>query len=140
MRARVTMLAMVACGLAALGTAAAQMVGHTLRPERRDATEERIRRLKVPAGFAVDVFARDLGRARILAVADDGTVYVSRPDPGDVLALRDRDGEPARRVAVARGGPAGRGPARPAHDRRGARRPALHLRRQLVQRLRRDES
>jgi glucose/arabinose dehydrogenase len=50
-------------------------------------------RLKAPEGFGVNVFARDLGKPRMLAVGDDGTVYVTRRDPGDVLALRDRAGK-----------------------------------------------
>lgn len=48
-----------------------------------------IDRLWVPAGFRVSVLAKDLGTARMLAVGDDGTVYVTRRDSGDVLALRD---------------------------------------------------
>lgn len=48
-----------------------------------------IERLRVPAGFRISVFAHDLGTARMLAVGDDGTVYVTRRDSGDVLALRD---------------------------------------------------
>jgi glucose/arabinose dehydrogenase len=48
-----------------------------------------IERLHVPAGFRVSVFAHDLGTARMLAVGDDGTIYVTRRDSGDVLALRD---------------------------------------------------
>jgi glucose/arabinose dehydrogenase len=48
-----------------------------------------IEHLRVPAGFRVSVFAKDLGTARMLAVSDDGTVYVTRRDSGDVLALRD---------------------------------------------------
>jgi glucose/arabinose dehydrogenase len=48
-----------------------------------------IERLNVPPGFRVSVFAKDLGTARMLAVGDDGTVYVTRRDSGDVLALRD---------------------------------------------------
>src|SRR5687767_3748582 len=48
-----------------------------------------VERLHVPAGFRVSVFAQGLGTARMLAVGDDGTVYVTRRDSGDVLALRD---------------------------------------------------
>src|SRR5918996_863536 len=33
------------------------------------------------------------GAPRMLAVAGDGTVYVSRPHAGDVLALKDTDGD-----------------------------------------------
>ena len=49
--------------------------------------------LKVPAGFAVGVFAEGLGNPRMLAVAEDGTVYVTRPETNDVVALRDADGD-----------------------------------------------
>ncbi len=46
-------------------------------------------RLRAPAGFRVNVFASGLGTARMLAVGDDGTLYVTRRDSGDVLALKD---------------------------------------------------
>ena len=67
--------------------------GHRVQPRIVPATDERIGRLKAPAGFRVEVFARDLGEPRMLAVGDDGTVYVTRRKPGDVLALRDADGD-----------------------------------------------
>jgi glucose/arabinose dehydrogenase len=86
-------IAVVLGGGLAMSVAAQQKVGHTLRPERRDATEERIRSLTLPSGFALDVFARDVGGPRMMVTGEDGTVYVSRPDHGDVLALRDRDGD-----------------------------------------------
>ena len=78
-----------------LGAGAQQMVGHTLRPERRDATEERIQSLTLPPGFGLSVFAPNVGGPRMMVTGDDGTIYVSRPDHGDVLALRDRDGDGA---------------------------------------------
>lgn len=49
--------------------------------------------LKVPAGFHVEVFARELGEPKTVLALEDGTVLVSRPDMNDVLALRDRDGD-----------------------------------------------
>lgn len=49
--------------------------------------------LRVPPGFHVDVFARDLGSPKTVLALEDGTVLVSRPDMNDVLALRDRDGD-----------------------------------------------
>jgi glucose/arabinose dehydrogenase len=48
-----------------------------------------VRRLKAPAGFTVSVFARGLGSPRMMAVDGDGTVYVTRRDSGDVIALSD---------------------------------------------------
>lgn len=50
-------------------------------------------RLRVPAGFWIDVWARDLGNVRMLAAAPDGTLYATRREQGDVLALRDTDND-----------------------------------------------
>lgn len=47
--------------------------------------------LKVPAGFAVSVFASDLAGARLMAVSPDGVIYVARQGKGEVVALPDRD-------------------------------------------------
>ncbi len=69
------------------------VVTHVLRPTKRDVTEERLKQLKLPPGFQVNVFARDLGNPRMLVVADDGTVFVSRFAQGEVTALRDKDGD-----------------------------------------------
>lgn len=61
--------------------------------------------LTLPPGFCATVFADNLGHARHLAVAADGTVYVNTwsgryfrnappaPAGGFVVALRDRDGD-----------------------------------------------
>src|SRR5688572_11435484 len=60
--------------------------------------------LTLPAGFCATVFADDLGLARHLAVAPDGTVYVNTwrtpykkdakiPPGGFIVALRDADGD-----------------------------------------------
>ena len=62
---------------------------YTNAPTKAEWEPSVVDRLRVPAGFRVSVFARDLGTARMLAVGDDGTVYVTRRDSGDVLALRD---------------------------------------------------
>ena len=56
-------------------------------------TPELINQLKVPAGFKVSVFAEKLINPRMLAVADDGTVYVTRRDIGDCVMLKDTDGD-----------------------------------------------
>jgi Raf kinase inhibitor-like YbhB/YbcL family protein len=63
------------------------------KPNKVPATSERIAQLKAPEGFTVEAFASGLGNARILAVAEDGTVYVSRREEGDVLILRDANGD-----------------------------------------------
>lgn len=66
---------------------------HVYKPNKVAATPERIARLKVPPGYRLNVFAQGLGNARILAVAPDGTIYLSRRDEGDVLMFKDADGD-----------------------------------------------
>ena len=50
-------------------------------------------RLALPPGFAIGVFAHDLQNARMMRVADDGTVYLTRRAQGDVMMLRDTNGD-----------------------------------------------
>ncbi|MCW5982244.1 MAG: sorbosone dehydrogenase family protein [Bryobacteraceae bacterium] len=70
-----------------------QITGHVLRPEQVEATPERIESLSVPPGFRVSKFAEGLGKPRIIAVAEDGAVYVTRREPGDALLLMDKNGD-----------------------------------------------
>jgi glucose/arabinose dehydrogenase len=70
-----------------------EIIGHVLRPEKLQADATHVASLKVPAGFQIQKFAENLGKARILAVAPDGAVYVTRPETGDCLLLRDSDGD-----------------------------------------------
>jgi len=64
------------------------VVAHTFFPEHRKPAADMNHALRVPPGFSVDVFAIGINGARMLAVADDGTVYVTRPDAGEVDMLR----------------------------------------------------
>jgi hypothetical protein len=79
------------------------ITGHVAKAERLEATDSRAK-LVVPAGFEVSTFASGLGKPRVLAVADDGTVYATRRDTGDVIMLRahDRDVRADAPVIVAR--------------------------------------
>lgn len=63
------------------------------KPAKVDASAERIAQLRAPAGFLIRPFATGLKNPRMLAVSDDGTVYVTRREQGDVLMLRDTDGD-----------------------------------------------
>ena len=67
--------------------------GNEVRLPVREPTDQRIAGLKLPAGFRVARFADDLGAPRMLRVGADGTVYATRPSKGDVIALRDEDGD-----------------------------------------------
>lgn len=67
---------------------------NTFVPEQRGFSEALARKhLRVPPGFWIDIYASGLGNTRMLAAAPDGTLYVTRREQGDVLALNDRDGD-----------------------------------------------
>ncbi|MGJ9420158.1 YbhB/YbcL family Raf kinase inhibitor-like protein [Massilia sp. CMS3.1] len=63
------------------------------KPNKVEATLDRMRGIKAPPGFTVTPFATGLKNARIIAVAPNGDVYLSRRDQGDVLLLRDANGD-----------------------------------------------
>ena len=65
---------------------------NVFRPEERPMTPALAATLRVPNGFRVAPYAEGLGEARML-VARGSFVYVTRPDPGDVLRLTDTDGD-----------------------------------------------
>ena len=75
------------------GRRGVEMVNHVLKPVPLEWSEERMGRLALPDGFTIDVFARDVENARMMDVAEDGTLYVTRRSNGDVLMLRDTDGD-----------------------------------------------
>jgi glucose/arabinose dehydrogenase len=56
--------------------------------------------IRLPPGFVIAVFARDLGYARFLALDPRGTLLVSVPRSGRVLALPDDDGDGRADAAV----------------------------------------
>lgn len=49
--------------------------------------------IKLPPGFSIDFFARDLGFARFLTLDPRGTLLVSVPRAGRVIALPDDNGD-----------------------------------------------
>jgi glucose/arabinose dehydrogenase len=63
------------------------------QPAQAPYSDSIVFRLQVPRGFTVNVFASGLRNVRMLEVAPDGTVYATRREQGDVLALRDADGD-----------------------------------------------
>ena len=73
-----------ASALLALGLLAAAM------PGAAEAQGEP--KLKVPPGFAIDVFADKVGSVRFMAIDPAGTLLVSEPSAGRVLALPDKNG------------------------------------------------
>ncbi|WP_162054473.1 PQQ-dependent sugar dehydrogenase [Pontibacter pamirensis] len=81
----------------------ASMEGHIYKPVKVPATDERVRQLKVPAGFTITKFAENLNKPRMLAVNSDGTVYATDRDKGTVTMLRDtnNDGKADQQKVVA---------------------------------------
>ncbi|MCH2486218.1 MAG: PQQ-dependent sugar dehydrogenase [Erythrobacter sp.] len=75
------------------GREGVEITGHVLKPIPLDWSAERMERLALPPGFAMNVFARDLKNARMMDVAADGTLYLTRRQQGDVLMLRDTNGD-----------------------------------------------
>ena len=68
---------------------------HPFAPQMagRPASEVPIDKLKVPAGFKVEVWADGIPEARSLALGDKGTVFVSNRLAKNVYALVDRGGK-----------------------------------------------
>jgi glucose/arabinose dehydrogenase len=52
-----------------------------------------IGKLKLPDGFHIAKFADGLINPRVLAVGDDGTLYATRRSVGDVVMLKDTNGD-----------------------------------------------
>lgn len=70
-----------------------EVQGFIYEPQRLPPTDARIQSLRVPQGFHVQRFAEGLDNPRMLAVAGDGTVYVTQRTPGNLVMLRDTDGD-----------------------------------------------
>lgn len=102
MKTRLTLAGLLVCGCLAAQDNKPAPPGKELIEEKKgtnlpvpgvEPTDERVSQLKLPAGFRITKFADGLGKPRMFAVGDDGTLYVTRREPGDVLALRDTDGD-----------------------------------------------
>ncbi|MBC8098314.1 MAG: sorbosone dehydrogenase family protein [Armatimonadetes bacterium] len=65
----------------------------SVQPEVRPFSPEMVANLEVPAGFEVTIFAEGLENPRMMVLGADGTVYITRRINGDVVALRDADGD-----------------------------------------------
>lgn len=79
----------------------AQLQSNFLKPRQIEGGDP-LANLKLPDGYKVEVFAKDLVNPRIIAVADNGAVYVTRRAVGDVVMLKvGADGKAAAPVTVA---------------------------------------
>jgi glucose/arabinose dehydrogenase len=64
-----------------------------------------LEKIRLPKGFAIELYSRDVPGARSLALAPGGVLFVGTKDLGKVYAVLDRDGDqkPERVVTVAQG-------------------------------------
>ena len=58
---------------------------------RQVSPDELLASLKVPAGFTISLYARDLPNVRSLALGEDGVVFAGSSNAGKVYALQDKD-------------------------------------------------
>jgi len=73
-------------------TADVVVIGHVLEPKQIPVNDTQ-HKIALPRGFSINVFAEDLINPRMMAVADSGDVYVTRRSVGDLVLLRDTDGD-----------------------------------------------
>jgi Raf kinase inhibitor-like YbhB/YbcL family protein len=71
---------------------AAHVAGNVYEPAKLEPTDERLAQLKLPQGFRIARFA-ELVNPRMIAVAPDGTVYITQREPGTLTMLRDTDND-----------------------------------------------
>jgi Raf kinase inhibitor-like YbhB/YbcL family protein len=81
-----------------------EITGRVYEPQPIPPSDARIQQLSLPAGFTIHRYAEGLENPRMLAVADDGTVYVTQRQPGNLVMLKDvdRDGVIDSQAVVAR--------------------------------------
>ncbi|MDB5661547.1 MAG: hypothetical protein JWS10_4162 [Cypionkella sp.] len=73
----------------------ATITGSVLEPSPIDEPDDAklTSMITAPEGTKVEVFARDLINPRMLAVSDAGVLYATRRSVGDVVMLKDADGD-----------------------------------------------
>jgi len=67
--------------------------GHVFKPALVPASDANVSQLKLPAGFAVNKFAENLGKPRMITVGAAGQVYVTDREAGKVTLLQDTNGD-----------------------------------------------
>jgi len=69
-------------------------ITHTTKyPEHLDFLPEMAKLLEVPDGWEVSIAASGLGKPRMLYPGPNGEIYITRRDAGDVLMLKDNNGD-----------------------------------------------
>jgi glucose/arabinose dehydrogenase len=85
------------CGLVPLS------IGNIFIPAKEEVTEERVKNLKLPEGFVINIFAQGFEQPRMIKVSQEGRVYVTDRKKGEILMLTDsdRDGKADQQKVVA---------------------------------------
>lgn len=81
------------CGCLAGDELIQEQKGHRVTPEIIEPTDALLKNVKLPDNFTIEIFAAGLGAPRMMTSGSDGTVFITRPDSGDVLALADKDND-----------------------------------------------
>lgn len=68
------------------------VVGHVLEPKKMS-SRDLLSNIALPKGFEINIFAKNLINPRMIAVAFNGAVYVTRRDVGDVIKLVDANND-----------------------------------------------
>jgi glucose/arabinose dehydrogenase len=78
---------------------------HVQRAQPATFSESLLTQLKLPPGFQIAVFAKDLGKPRMIAVHPNGSLLVTRPETDEVLMLQDQnnDGKSDQTKVIASG-------------------------------------
>lgn len=58
-----------------------------------DSLSHKLSALKLPVGFQIEIFARDVENARSMCLSPNNTLYIGNRDGDKVYALRDEDGD-----------------------------------------------
>ena len=77
----------------------------SLFPAHADELSEKLNTLKLPSGFQIGLYARDVEGARSLALGERGTLFIGTRSEGKVYAFQDIDGDfrADRRYVIASG-------------------------------------
>src|SRR3989338_3586238 len=59
--------------------------------------------LKLPKGFAISIFAKDLPGARVMAIDENGNIWLSQTREGRISRLDIKDGKVVRQATVLSG-------------------------------------
>jgi glucose/arabinose dehydrogenase len=69
-----------------------ETIVHSHYPKHEDFSPALVSSLKVPDGFEIETAATGLGKPRMMVMGDAG-LYITRRDQGDVLLLKDENGD-----------------------------------------------